>query len=61
MVFLKINEELIINAKQITEIDPKKKMVRLSSGTCLYLTTREFEKIKTLVKEFEVVQLGGKK
>ena len=54
MVFLKINEELIINAKQITEINPKKKMVRLSSGTCLYLTTREFNKIESLVKEFEV-------
>lgn len=55
MVFLKINEELIINVKQITEIDPKRKMVRLSSGTCLYLTTRELEKIETLVKEFETV------
>lgn len=51
MVFLKINEELIINAKQITEIDPKKKMVRLSSGTCLYLTTREFKEIEILIKE----------
>ena len=54
MVFLKINENFIINAKQITEINPKKKLIRLSSGSCLYLTTTEFKKLEKLIDEFSI-------
>ena len=53
MVFLKINDETIINLYQITEVNVEDKTITLSSGYTYKLTTLAFKEIENVVKENE--------